>query len=635
MHPAAIPTVALSLLLTFAAGAHPGGPSPVLAYDFSRGDVVKRDDGSLFLEGRHGPAFRFGEAPVDGGDDRPGLRFAGRVAGLSADAAGITLPVRDFTVAAWCSVDVPKRYGGILSAVEDNGTAEKGLVLGYDESRFTVSLATRGADDGDGKITTLRASTPYQAGKLHQVVATYDGTTLALYQDGEQVGTTTEQSGDILWPDAPLLTLAAYRDSNENFPHAGRIAGVRLYDTCAKPGWVAHDLEHGEALRQLPADGPAPVTPELVVAPYLQWITRNEATVRWETNFPCKGELHWGESADCGSVATEAEARTYHEVTLGSLEPEMLYYYRTRSTADGEAVVADRRGTVVESPVSTLQTANREETPFGFVVLSDTQRQDQVAGKLALAAWGLRPNFVVVAGDLVDAGNSKQQWTGQFFASMKPLIERVPLYPVLGNHEYDTHFYYDYMSLPEPEYHYTFTFGNAQFFMLDTNRDVGPGSGQYHWLDQQLAASTARWKICIHHQPPFSSDDDYGNDWKTPLRKATLGDRKAKPLVELYDKHGVDIVWSGHVHSYERTWPIRDGRPVEKGGSIYMVTGGAGGPLELAGPYRPGFQRHVKHGHHFCYVTVNGGELSIQAYDLEGRMFDQLTLTKSADDGGH
>lgn len=178
---------------------------------------------------------------------------------------------------------------------------------------------------------------------------------------------------------------------------------------------------------------------------------------------------------------------------------------------------------------------------------------------------------------------------------------------MLGNHEQDTRFYYDYMSLPNPEYYYTFRFGNTQFFMLDTNRDVRPGTEQYLWLEKELAASKARWKICVHHQPPFSSDDDYGNDWKRPIRRATLGDTRSKPLVALYDRYQVDIVWCGHIHSYERTWPIRDGKPVEKDGTLYMITGGGGGPLETPGPYRPGFQRHLKTDHHFCYVTVHRG----------------------------
>ncbi len=619
------------LVLLIPASAHPAGPQPVLAYDFSR-TALAAAGGKPVLKPRFGPLLELSGVPLEEETKGKGMRFAGldqphRIA-AEGEALHKFLPAREFTLAAWISIDRPQQYGAVFSALDDRGGAERGLALGYNESKPCVALSTKGADDGDGKLTYLTSSKPWKTGQVHQLVATYDGSTLTLYLDGESVATTTGQKGEVLWPEDVQAWLGGYRDGDENYPHAGRLVDFRLYHACANPEWVKHDLEHhGELLRQ-PADGPPPVEPAVVVQPYLQWITRNEATIRWETNFPCIGTVNWGEDHACGTVIAESEPKLFHEVELTGLEPEMLYYYRTSSPADGENVLASRRGTRVETAVSTFQTANRPETPFGFVVLSDTQRQPGVSGALAKAAWALRPNFAVIAGDLVDAGNAKWQWERQFFAALHPLVSRVPFYPVLGNHEVNTDYYYDYMSLPAPEYFYTFTFGNTQFFMLDTNRDVRPGTEQHAWLEKELAASTARWKVCVHHQPPFSSDDDYGNNWKAPIKRATLGDEKSKPLVALYDKHAVDIVWTGHVHSYERTWLIRNGKPVEKDGTLYMITGGAGGPLETPGPYRPGFQRHLKHGHHFCYVTVHGGEFDIKAYDLEGRLFDQVTLRK-------
>jgi hypothetical protein len=618
--------IALSLHLA----AHPAGPEPRLAYDFSRQAVVPGEKPSL--KPRFGPALELSALPLEEELAGKGLRFAGakeahRLAATTEELTKV-LPVREFTLAAWISIDEPQRYGAVFSALDDQGNAERGLALGYNESKPYLALATKGADDGDGKLTYLTSSMSWKTGHVHQLVATYDGTTMTLYLDGEAVATSPEQSGDILWPADVQAWLGGYRDSDENYPHAGRLIDFRLYDVCANPEWVKHDLEHHEELMRLPLDTPPPVEPAIVVQPYLQWITQTEATVRWETNFPCVGELNWGESSERGTVLLETEPRQFHEIKLTGLEPEMLYYYSTASLADGESVLASYRGTRLESEVSTLQTANKPETPFGFVVISDTQKNPAVVASLAKAAWDLRPNFAVISGDLVDTGNSKLQWTEQFFAPMRPLFERIAFYPVLGNHEGNTDYYYQYMSLPDPEYFYTYSYGNTQFFMLDTNRDVRPGTEQYEWLERELAASKARWKICVHHQPPYSSDDDYGNDWKRPIKKATLGDTKSKPLVELYDKHAVDIVWCGHIHSYERTWLIRGGKPVEKDGTLYMITGGGGGPLETPGPFRPGFQRHVKQGHHFCYITVHGGELEIQAYDLEGRLFDQVTLRK-------
>ena len=99
--------------------------------------------------------------------------------------------------------------------------------------------------------------------------------------------------------------------------------------------------------------------------------------------------------------------------------------------------------------------------------------------------------------------------------------------------------------------------------------------------------------------------------------------------MKLYDKHEVDIVWNGHIHSYERTWPLRKGKAVSvREGTTYMITGGGGGGLETPGPTRPFFQNNVRRGHHYCFVAVNGGRLEMRAFDLENRLFDTIVFEK-------
>ncbi|MFZ4733510.1 MAG: metallophosphoesterase, partial [Pirellulales bacterium] len=173
-------------------------------------------------------------------------------------------------------------------------------------------------------------------------------------------------------------------------------------------------------------------------------------------------------------------------------------------------------------------------------------------------------------------------------------------------------------------------------FMLDSNKKVDPESEQYRWLEEQLAgirAARARgapapvWTFVSYHHPSYSSDeDDYGNLWKG---KSTWGDTRIRPLTKLFDDYAVDFVWNGHIHSYERTWPVRDGRVVEDGGTIYMITGGGGGGLEQAGPIRPPFQNNVRRGHHFVFVSVNGHDLELKSYGLEGQLFDTLRVRKA------
>ncbi len=528
-----------------------------------------------------------------------------------------SLPTEAMTVSAWVSVDTPRQWGGIIGTIQDNGYSEQGWVLGYDDHTFYFALATKGADDGNGQMTYLKGKTRYTPGKLYHVTAVYDGKTMELYINGKRETTSAVQSGAILYPKAAPYVIGAYRDSDEFHPHHGRIREIKLYNEAAKADWVAKEFVKDKALAEAPANLQEPDF-KLLVAPYLQFATQTSMTVMWHTAATASSTVHYGPTAEC-KLRVNADKARIHEVTLTGLKPETQYFYRVESVS--------AKGERYESKLATFKTAVRPDTPFTFAVISDTQGNPKVSSTIATAAWMQRPSFALHAGDLVSTGSNHNHWTDHFFPGMRPLINHVPFYPVLGNHEQNARHYYNYTALPEPEYFYTFTFGNAQFFMLDTNQNVDPDSRQYQWLSKTLAASKARWKFVCHHHPPYSSDsNDYGDLWKT--NNGTHGDRRARQLVALYEKHKVDIVWNGHIHSYERTWPIRDGKAVEENAPFYMITGGGGGGLEDSAPTRPFFQNNVRHGHHYVMVHINGGTLELKAYTLDNRLFDYVKLKK-------
>jgi hypothetical protein len=229
-------------------------------------------------------------------------------------------------------------------------------------------------------------------------------------------------------------------------------------------------------------------------------------------------------------------------------------------------------------------------------------------------------------GDVVDNGPDKKEWVEELFRPSAELLGRVPVFPCIGNHEKDHAHYYRYFSLPKPEYYYRYRYGNADFFVIDTNRKVVPGTEQYRWLDQELASSTAKWKFVYHHHPVYSSDDnDYGDTWHG---SSSLGDMKHRPLAALYEKHHVDIAFNGHIHLYERTWPIRGGKVNPAGGVIYVTSGGGGGKLENLGPTPSFFKAEARVDHHYCYVTIHGGTFQFKAFDQNGMLFDSFALSK-------
>lgn len=593
------------------------GPDP-LGHWIGRADRVK--DGKMIA--RLGPDGTLSFKP-NFIQDRSGqsMFFEGPKAKclLAADFKSVfkSMPRKAVTLSAWVSISTPREWGGIIGALQDNGDHEKGWILGYNASTFYFGLSTAGADDGNGKMTYLRAKTKYRLGKFYHLTAVYDGKSMELYVNGKKESQSEEQSGDLLYPDAAPYVIGAYQDADEFHPHHGRIREVQVFGEAAKAEWVAKEFAHNESLATEKWNEAEPSF-QVLVEPYLQFATQTSMTVMWHTSLEASSVVRYGPTDACNQ-SIEGNASVIHEVVLKGLEPETQYFYRVESRTPA--------GTSYLSESATFKTAVKRETPYAFAVISDTQGNPKVSKQIAELAWGQRPSFLLHPGDLVSTGKNRDHWLKHFFPGMRPLINHVPFYPVLGNHEQNAKHYYDYVSLPDPEYYYAFDFGNARFFMVDTNQKVDPDSLQYKWLERELSASKAKWKFVCHHHPPYSSDEnDYGNLWKS--NKGRHGDVRVRELVPLYEKHGVDLVWNGHIHSYERTWRILGGKAVESGGPFYMITGGGGGGLETPAPTRPFFQNNVRRGHHYVMVHVNGGTLELKAFTLDDRLFDYHKIEK-------
>lgn len=365
-----------------------------------------------------------------------------------------------------------------------------------------------------------------------------------------------------------------------------------------------------------------------LVKPYLQYSTKNSMRILWETKVPASSTVLFGAAAfDVDETPLPREARLegnriMHEVQLEGLEPATNYFWQVHSlTEDGQEIISE---------LYSFRTVVNDEDAYMFALVGDSQKNDGTPwawSKIAQRVWEERPNFIVHAGDLVDWGPTKKDWTTHFFADGQALMARVPMYTVLGNHEGDADLYYQYMANPQPEWRYTFRYGNAEFFMIDTNKDISEGSDQYNWLEQALARSTATWKIAIHHHPPYSSEkDDHGDTYREASRLGT----HARDLTPLYDKYGVDFCLFGHTHVYERSWPLKDNHIHQKGGTIYINSGGAGGFLETFAPTRSWFTAELQETHHFCTFSIYDHTLFFKAIDDQGRVFDAFQLEKEA-----
>jgi len=90
----------------------------------------------------------------------------------------------------------------------------------------------------------------------------------------------------------------------------------------------------------------------------------------------------------------------------------------------------------------------------------------------------------------------------------------------------------------------------------------------------------------------------------------------------------VDVVFNGHIHVYERTWPLRGGKVDRARGVLYVTSGGGGGKLETFAPVPTFFKAQCRSDYHFCYVTIHGGRLCLKAFDHRGTLFDSFDVDK-------
>jgi predicted phosphodiesterase len=355
-----------------------------------------------------------------------------------------------------------------------------------------------------------------------------------------------------------------------------------------------------------------------VLGPYLQYPTQTSITIMWETPTPATSTVEFGVlAADMKKVEPKGLA-TIHEVTLANLTPETRYVYRVSST--------DEKGTTLTSNLYQFMTAVKADSAFSFAVIGDTQRNAKMTGQIAKVLYERRPHFVIHCGDVVDTGSDKNQWVNDLFIPSAELFARAAVFPTLGNHEKNHDWYYKYFSLPKPEYYYRYSYGNADFFVVDSNKSLKPDSEQYQWLDAELGKSTATWKFVYHHHPVWSSDaDDYGD---TKRGIARLGDLNARNLQTLYEKHNIAMAFNGHIHAYERTWPLREGKVNRKNGITYITSGGGGGKLEEFSPLPTWFKAQVRVDFHGCYINIQGNHLEFKAFDQNANLFDQFEMEK-------
>jgi 3',5'-cyclic AMP phosphodiesterase CpdA len=239
---------------------------------------------------------------------------------------------------------------------------------------------------------------------------------------------------------------------------------------------------------------------------------------------------------------------------------------------------------------------------------SGQQPQIDVANQMVKSRKAFPFDFVITLGDNINTGNKPRDFEADFAVPYKSLLDAgVLFYAVLGNHDDTNQRFYKPFNM-NGEAYYTYKKRNVRFFALDSNY-MDPK--QLAWLEAQLRdAGNDGWKICYFHHALYSSGAFHG-----PARDLR------QVLEPLFVKYGVDVVFAGHEHVYERVSP-------QKG--VYYFTEGASGELRK-GNLRPsgitlaGFDTDRS----FLMIEFAGDDMFFQATSRIGASVDSGVIHRT------
>jgi predicted phosphodiesterase len=452
---------------------------------------------------------------------------------------------------------------------------------------------------------------------------------------------------------------------------------------------------------------------DFVAAPYLQIgnaPTSHSLQLLWhalDTSAVWMAEYKPGPNAKW----LKAESQTTSNITTAGIAPFTIYNASFTALTSGNTFTyrVSKNGKVVfnadaKAPKSATQ-------PFRFVASGDMGAGTKEAKQIANGIYKVNPDFVTIAGDIVYEYGLISEYKTKFWpiynadkvdAVGVPLMRSIPFVAAVGNHDADSHdldkfpdalAYYLFWNQPlngpigkeggafvpllkgsdankkafldgagnkYPRMtNFSFNYGNAHYTILDADTYVDwTDAALTAWVAKDLAdAKDADWRFVIYHHPGFSSAIDHFEQQQMRL------------LAPVFEKGNVDIVFNGHVHNYQRSFPIRfapdkkgtlliggkdnktirgrvvngrwaldkkfDGKKNTKpNGVIYVITGAGGqalyNPEQETDPdsWQKFTDKFISTIHSFTLVDINGKKLKLRQVDVNGTEIDAIEITK-------
>jgi hypothetical protein len=250
-----------------------------------------------------------------------------------------------------------------------------------------------------------------------------------------------------------------------------------------------------------------------------------------------------------------------------------------------------------------LKLPNRDGS-VKFAVIGDNGTGDrgqyEIGALMAAYRKIFRFEHVIMLGDNIYGGQRPRDFENKFEKPYKALLDDgVKFYAALGNHDNQESRFYELWNMDGKRF-YSYTKGNVRFFVLDTDYLDRP---QLEWIEKELKASDDDWKVVYFHHPLYSSGGRHGSE------------EDLRVLLEpLFVEYGVNVVFQGHDHIYERIAP-------QKG--IYYFVEGASGKLRRGDLRKTPLTAAGNDAEQsFMLIEVDDDEMHFQTVGRSGRSLD-------------
>lgn len=315
-----------------------------------------------------------------------------------------------------------------------------------------------------------------------------------------------------------------------------------------------------------------------------------------------------------------SEAR-YHSAVMKDLKPETVYAYRV---GDG----------LNWSEWFQFRTPSNVHKPFKFIYFGDAQNDvKSMWSRVIRSAFqdASRAGLIIHAGDLINSTNKDAEW-GDWFGAAGFINGMLPIMPTPGNHEYGkstdgpklSNHWRPQFTLPAngpeglEESCYFIDYSGVRFVSLNSNVKQ---EEQARWLESVLAKNPNRWTVLTFHHPIYSPARGRDN-------------AKLRDLWQpIFDKYRVDLVLTGHDHTYARSGPrVYDNVPSggtardAKSGTVYVVS--VSGPKMYKVEKQPWMRRAAENTQLYQIIEIDGDKLKYESRTAIGTLYDAFELIK-------